>query len=226
MQNLFEHIPFIDEMTDMEKEILKKNMMIKNFEKNELIHSSISSCLGMLVVKEGRLRAYIMSDDGREVTLFYVEKDEICVFSSSCVISSITFDLFIEADKKTSVYQLPTRILEELMKNKSIENVILTMALKKFTEIMWSMQQILFLSMDRRIARLLVEKCKKENSSKIKITHEEIAKQIGSAREVVSRMLSIFTKENLIVLSRGQIEIIDNDKLVNLFENGKKKTIN
>ena len=83
----------------------------------------------------------------------------------------------------------------------------------RFSEVMWVMQQILFMSFDKRLAIFLLAEAEKEQSSEIKLTHEQIAKYMGSAREVVSRMLKYFSSEGYVELSRGGVKITDYDSL-------------
>ncbi len=81
---------------------------------------------------------------------------------------------------------------------------------------MWSMQQILFLSFDKRLASYLYDEMVKTNDNKLIVTHDEIAKDLGSAREVVSRMLKYFQKEGFVTLERGKIVVLDKESLLKI----------
>ena len=81
---------------------------------------------------------------------------------------------------------------------------------------MWTLQQVLFMRADRRLARLLYEEMERLQTDEIKLTHEQIAKYMGSAREVVSRLLKYFADENIVELSRGTVKILDKVKLENM----------
>jgi CRP/FNR family transcriptional regulator len=102
------------------------------------------------------------------------------------------------------------------MKNIYVENYMYKKAADRFSDVMWAMEQILFKSFDARLAIFLYDEMVNTKSNVIKLTHEQIAKYIGSAREVVSRMLKSFEKHDVLKLSRGTIEIIDKDKLRSL----------
>ena len=100
--------------------------------------------------------------------------------------------------------------------NAHVELFAYKTATDRFSKVMWAMEQILFMSFDQRLALFLIEEADHSNNYIIKATHEQIAKLIGSAREVVTRMLKYFSEEGFVRLSRGHIEIIDYQKLKNL----------
>jgi len=85
-----------------------------------------------------------------------------------------------------------------------------------FSELMWLMEQIMWKSVDKRLAAFLLEECRLENTQSLKLTHEKIANHMGTAREVVTRMLRYFQTEGMVQLTRGAVEITDPKKLEDL----------
>ena len=189
-------------------------MIYESYKKGEMIHRTDTECKGLLVVLSGQMRIYILSEEGREVTLFRVQPNETCVLSASCLIDSIAFDVMIEATEDTEVLVVQTCAFFQVMgQNPKIELYLYKTATEHFSDVMWTMQQILFMGADKRVAHFLWDEMAKTGDMTIRLTHEEVARFIGSAREVVTKVLKYFVEEGAVVLSRGKIEIIDKVKL-------------
>lgn len=217
MENILTKLPFWTSLTEQEKEILRKSAVIRRYEKGSFIHSSDRDCLGMLFILSGEIRTYILSDEGREITLFRLYPNDLCVLSASCVISQISFDTQMTARQDTEVLIIPPNITALLKEqNISVRCFLYEQATERFSEIMWAMQQILFKGLDQRLAAFLVEECERTNSNAVCMTHEQIARNISSAREAVARMLKQFTQDGLVELKRGEIIIKDTDGLKRL----------
>lgn len=217
MENILNKLPFWTSLTEQEKEILRKSAVIRRYEKGSFIHSSDRDCLGMLFILSGEIRTYILSDEGREITLFRLYPNDLCVLSASCVISQISFDTQMTARQDTEVLIIPPNITTLLKEqNISVRCFLYEQATERFSEVMWAMQQILFKGLDQRLATFLVEECERTNSNTVRMTHEQIARNISSAREAVARMLKQFTQDGLVELKRGEIIIKDTDGLKRL----------
>lgn len=217
MENILNKLPFWTSLTEQEKEILRKSAVIRHYEKGSFIHSSDRDCLGMLFILSGEIRTYILSDEGREITLFRLYPNDLCVLSASCVISQISFDTQMTARQDTEVLIIPPNITTLLKEqNISVRCFLYEQATERFSEVMWAMQQILFKGLDQRLAAFLVEECERTNSNAVRMTHEQIARNISSAREAVARMLKQFTQDGLVELKRGEIIIKDTDGLKRL----------
>lgn len=213
MENLNTIFPFWSNLKESERLLIENSIQVGTYEKGMLIHRTENSCQGLMTVLSGQLRTYILSEEGREVTLFRVPSGEVCVLSASCLMDSITFDVVIEAIEDTEVMILPSRVLNQLMKNPYVELYLYKAATEKFSDVMWTMQQILFLKIDQRIAQFLWDEILYKNTMTFSITHDEIAKYIGSAREVVTKVLKYMAQEKVVELKRGIITILDKEKL-------------
>lgn len=206
--------PFWADLTASEQERFEAATNIRRYSKGEMVYQPSVRCEGMIYMLEGTLRIYILSDDGREVTLYRLGPGEHCVFSASCVIEALSFEVFIEAETDAVLQLTDATALRAI----SEDNVNLmafnqAIALKRASDILWAMQQVLFFSVDRRLAVYLLDAAAKSDSGIVKATHEQIATSIGSAREVVSRMLKRFAEDGYIRLSRGSVEILDKQSL-------------
>ena len=174
-------------------------------------------CTGLLLIKSGQLRVYILSDEGREITLYRLFELDMCLFSASCMLRSIQFDVTIAAEKDTEFWVVPAevykRILEESAPAANYTNELMA---SRFSDVMWLMEQIMWKSLDRRVAAFLLEESSIEGTDRLKITHETIANHLGTHREVITRLLRYFQNEGIVRLSRGVIEITDADRLEEL----------
>lgn len=210
-ENLFH---FWSKLTDAEKSVIESAAYIEKYNKGMLMHRTEDSCKGLITVLNGQLRTYILSEEGREVTLFRVKEEEVCVLSASCLMDTITFDVLIEATEDTEVLVLPAAILNQVVQqNPHMELFLYKSATEKFSDVMWTMQQILFLKIDQRVAQFLWDEMIQKSNMTLSLTHDEIARYIGSAREVVTKVLKYMVKEQVLELKRGTIIILDKEKL-------------
>lgn len=178
------------------------------------IHDGTRECTGLLVVASGQLRVYIISEGGREITLYRLLGKDICLFSASCIMHSLQFDVMIQAEKDTSFWLIPTDTYKKLMSESVvISNYTNEILASRMSDVVWLIEQVMWQSFDVRLATFLLEESALEGSTKLSITHEEIANHLGTAREVVTRMLKYFQSEGLVTLSRGSLEIIDPHRL-------------
>ncbi len=218
-EQIIQTLPFWDKLNEDEKEHLRKNTRFVKYSKDSHIHSCTGTCVGLVMVVSGGLRAYLLSEEGREVTLFRLGQGQICILAASCVISQLTFDAHIVAEKDTEVLVFGAHAFLQLKEtNLHVECFLYKLATERFSEVMWSMQQLLFMGFDRRLALFLVTEAEKTGSLTIELTHDQIARLTGSAREVVTRMLKRFSEDELITLKRGKVVISDMDGLKLLSE--------
>ena len=208
------YFPFWDKLTDHQRERLCANTGEFTFRKGTNIHGLDEMCTGAIMVISGSLRAYLLSENGREITLYRFKKGEVCMLSASCVLKSITFDVIIDAEEDSEVYIVRGDVMAKVAEeNLYVENYALDNAVKSFSDVVWVMQQIMFLSLDKRLAVFLWDESVRNGSSRITLTHEQIAKYISSAREAVTRMLRYFANEGIVEVTRRGINIIDKEKL-------------
>lgn len=212
-----EFFPFWSELSPRWKERLYRAAVFRRIDKGTIVHNGSTDCLGLLLVNSGQLRAYIISPEGREITIYRLFARDICLFSASCMMQNIQFDITIEAEKDATVWIIPPKIYKKLMDEcAAAANYTNGIMASRFSEVMWLMEQVLWNRFDRRLAAFLLEESVLEDSSLLTITHEKIANHMGSAREVVTRMLRYFQKEGLVELSRGTIRIVDSAGLEKL----------
>lgn len=216
-ENTYREIfPFWDEISDEDKNYICHNSSSVIFKAGTNIHDS-SGCSGVIHIKTGSLRVYIMSDDGKDITLYRLHAGDLCLLSASCVLKTITFDVFVDAEEDSECFVISGPVFADVSeKYASIKIFALETAVSRFSDVMWVMEQIHFMSMDKRLAIFLYEEITRIDTDTVRLTHALIAKYMGSAREVVTRMLKYFANEGIVELSRKGVKILDKERLKEL----------
>lgn len=214
-----DYFPMWDKLKKDEQELLLENVVFKRAKKKDIIHSGSLDCIGLILIASGQLRAYMLSEEGREISLFRMFEMDMCLFSASCMMPDIQFDVYISAEKDTEFWVIPPKIYKEIVdKNIEISKFTNQLLSSHFSDVMWLLEQIMWKSMDKRLGEFLLEEISIEGENKIMITHENIANHLGTAREVITRMLRYFQSEGFVKLSRGGIEVVDKNKLKKFIE--------
>ena len=212
-----DYFPIWNKMTPAHQQRLTDSAEFLKVKAGNVIHNGSMDCLGLLLIQSGQLRVYTLSSEGREITLYRLFDHDICLFSASCVMPNIQFEVIIEAEKDAEMWVLPSCLFKDLMEESAVvANYANQLISSRFSEVMWLMEQIMWKSFDKRLASFLLEESVLEASTSLKITHEKIANHMGTAREVVTRMLRYFQSEGMVKLTRGTVEIINEDALENL----------
>ena len=205
-----DYFPVWDKLTDSERELLTNSAVKRTAQKGTMLHNGSADCVGLFVIRSGQLRAFILSAEGKEVTIYRLFERDMCLFSASCMMNSIQFDISIEAEKDTELWVIPTEVYKKLMDDSmAVASYTNQLMATRFSEVMWLMEQIMWKSFDKRLAAFLLEESGIEESGTLKITHDRISAHMGTAREVVTRMLRYFQSEGLVSLTRGTVEIKD-----------------
>ena len=218
--SLDKYFPIFDKLDKKDQEKLVSLAVRRKVLQGSVVHRGGMDCLGLLVIRSGQLRAFISSDEGREITIYRLFERDTCLFSASCIMQNIQFDITISAEKDTEFWIIPPAFYKELMaRDVEVANYTNDLMASRFTELMWLVEQIMWKSFDKRLAKFLLEEYYLEGEPEtLKITHEIIAGHLGTAREVVTRMLKYFQTEGMVKLTRGSIAIIDEVRLGDLAE--------
>ena len=212
-----DYLPIWDKLTRQQQEQISGVVEFRSVKKGTHIHDSSAECLGLVIVRTGQLRAYILSEDGREITISRLFEYDVSLLSASCVMPDMQFNVMIEAEKDSEFWSIPACLFRNLVdESLAVSNYSRNLLSSNFSELMWLMEQIMWKSFDRRLAAFLLEESAIEGSDNLKITHEKIANHMGTAREVVTRMLRYFQGEGMVKLTRGCIELTDQDRLEEL----------
>jgi len=214
-----EYFPIWDKLTGDQQQRLSARLPLRAIPKGTVIHNGSMSCTGIILVKSGQLRTYMLSDEGREITLYRLFEGDMCLLSAPCMIRSIQFDVTVETEKDTEAWIIPPNVYQEVMeKSATLACYTLELMATRFSEVMWLMEQVMWKSMDKRVAAFLLEESAIEGTDTLKITHETIANHLGSPREVITRMLRYFQSEGMVRLTRGAVQLTDTAALMTLAE--------
>ena len=209
-----EYFPVWNKLTPQQQSKLKAAVFMRDVPAGMVIHNGGADCMGLVLVQSGRLRSYILSEEGREITIYRLFERDMCLFSASCMIKNMQFDVTVEAERDSKIWIIPTYMYKELIdESLPMANYVNDLMASHFSEVIWLMEQIMWKSFDKRLASFLLEESVLEDTDKLTITHEKIANHLGTAREVVTRMLRYFQSEGLVNHARGTVEITDREGL-------------
>ena len=217
--DFYEYFPVWNKLTEQQKTKITGSVFLRKVSKGEILHNGSMDCTGLFLIKSGQLRAYILSDEGREVSIYRLFERDICLFSASCMMNSIQFEIIIQAEKDSEIWVIPVDTYKEIMsESAAVANFTNEIMASRFSDVMWLIEQIMWKSLDKRLASFLLEESTIEDSLQLRITHETIANHLGTHREVITRMLRYFQNEGMVKLSRGSVELVNISKL-NILQN-------
>ena len=209
-----DYFPVWNRLTAAQQNQLLTGLTSRKAKKGTILHNGSADCTGLLLIKTGQLRAYILSDEGREITIYRLFDRDMCLFSASCILNSIQFEITITAEKDTEFWLIPSELYKNLLTESApLANYTNELMAARFSDVMWLIEQVLWKSLDKRLATFLLEEAAIEDSNELKITHEIIANHLGSHREVITRMLRYFQSDGIVKLSRGKITLLNPERL-------------
>lgn len=207
---IMEVLPFIEELNVEEQQLLLKNTYEMKYPAGQYLVENGLMCENVYVVLEGLIRIYNVSEEGREITYYRVGSGETCLFTMGCILEHKPFDAMAQVEKASRVLAIPGYIFEELMNmNPGFRNYVIKRLLMTITDLMMLTEEVTFHSMNKRLASFLINAKHQQGGQTIKATHEFISQELGTAREVVSRMLKELEKKEILLLSRGKILLKD-----------------
>lgn len=214
MQDIVKKLPFWEHLSDDERALVLGQSALRTFDAGQLIGGSDSSCTGVFLIVHGDIRVSLLSEEGKEVTLFRLGEGECCVTTASCVIRQISFDTLVTATRESTLLVVPIGVCEHLANvNIHVKVFMLEVEAQRYSQVVRVLQQMLFRRLDQRVADYLVERCRAAESMELRITQDELARDINSAREAVTRVLRRLADEGLIEVKRGRILVLDVDGL-------------
>lgn len=212
-----DYFPVFNRLSAAQQQRVLSSLTERHVKKGTILHNASTNCAGLLLIRSGQLRAYILSDEGREITIYRLFDRDMCLFSASCIMRSIQFEVTIEAEKDTDLWDIPAQVYQEIMAESAVvANYTNELMASRFSEVMWLMEQVMWKSLDKRVASFLLEESAIEGTRELKITHETIANHLGTHREVITRMLRYFQSEGMVTLSRGMVTLTDEARLKGL----------
>ena len=205
-----QNLPYWTDLTNEQKEFISRRAVLRHFDKGTHIDPLADGCLGPVIVVKGTLRVFIPSAEGREISLYYLRQGDTCVLSSSCLIGGEELAIQLGAEETLDLIIIPADVMNQLTEdNAHVQQQVFRLSAERYTKAMTGMSKIVFQSFDSRLADFLLEESERLGSKEIKMTQEEIARAVSTAREVVARSLKRFSEEGLVLLGRGTVTLTD-----------------
>lgn len=217
--NYLAYLPVWNKLSSFQQDTLTRAAVDRRFQKGDFLHNGSVDCTGLILIISGQLRVFTVSEEGREITLYRLFERDICLFSASCMLQSVQFELTVTAEKDTQALVIPPEVYKAVMQESApLANYTNEVMASRFSDVMWLMEQVLWKSLDKRLADFLLNEMTIEGHNVLALTHEAIGNHLGSPREVVTRMLRYFVAEGLVSLSRGTVTVLDEDGLTKIAE--------
>lgn len=215
IEKLCSKYSFIDHLDVDVKEMIKSSLIIENFDSDSQILSRGDQCRGFSLILKGIIRVYKISEKGKEVTLYKLTSGDTCYLSISCMITNSYYPAFAEVMEPTTIVFIPTDIFQRYIYNTlDFQKYMVSNLFQKYTDVIKVLEEIAFERMDVRVSKYLLELSQNiNNSNYLYLTQERIAQELGTSREVITRILTDFKNKEIISTQRGKITIIDRDKL-------------
>ena len=206
--------PFWESLTEQQKTELCRNTLKSHCEKKTQLHFGGGECAGVQIFGSGRVRVFITSPGGGDITLFRLIGGDVSILSAACMLNGMDIELDMEMETDCTIYTIPKKVYRRLYDESAVvKDYTMEMISEKFSDIMWLLNQFLFSNVASRIAGALLEHRALEGGDELSLTHETIAKDAGTAREVVTRILKQFQSDGLVKLGRGKVIIVDPERL-------------
>ena len=197
-------------LTAAQRDKLISDTRFVRYKKGASVHRGPLECAGTLHIISGTLRVYILSEEGREFTLYFLRDGDVALLASTFFLGTNSYDIAIDATKNTELFVSDTETVREILcANVEVRAHAYEHAVVRLSEMLWKFQQMLFTSAERRLAKFLLTESARMAGDEIHLTHEETAQYLGTAREVVSRLMRDFSQEGLVQTSRGCIHILN-----------------
>ncbi|MBS4031225.1 MAG: Crp/Fnr family transcriptional regulator [Clostridiales bacterium] len=206
--------PFMEFFNSDQEKLFIANMFNRHYSPGSILMEHGVSCNDIFFILEGSLRVSGISEEGREVVLYRIHKGDFCLMKAYSIMTETDFPAVAQVETKTEVIALPAKIFKDILsENPQLQNFIFTSSLHRLKDVIGVLESITFIGIKQRLAKLLILLATQRSSHTLKITHEQIALEIGSSREVISRTLKNFGDASVVQLSRGQIQILSLDSL-------------
>ncbi|HJD47387.1 MAG TPA: Crp/Fnr family transcriptional regulator [Candidatus Mediterraneibacter norfolkensis] len=211
LKEVFEKaFPFWDSLTEEEQTEMILGTTKNVCKKKTKLHFGGGECAGVQIIEKGRARIFITSPNGGDITLFRLVDGDVSILSAACMLNGMDVELDMEMETDCIVYTIPKKLYKNLYdENGSVKDYTMEMISEKFSDIMWLFNQFVFSNVASRLAGALLEHRALEGSDILPVTHEVLARDAGTAREVVTRLLKQFQDDGMVRLTRGKVEILD-----------------
>ncbi len=221
LDKIFDAFPLLKDSEPEVTEEIQKHAMIARIPKGEVVFFEGDECRNLALILSGSVRVYKTAENGREITLYRLGAGESCVLTASCIFAQNTFPAVAVTEEEVEAAVVPSHVFREWIDRYAIwRNYVFNLLAKRLSSVIMTLEEVVFLRMDIRIAEFLI-KLNDSGKDDVKITHQDIAMELGTSREVVSRILKNFESEQLISQKRGAISVLGIERLKKKVESEK-----
>ncbi len=217
VQECLNAFSFVGELGDRVVDDIIEQSKLYRFETDTPLLSSGQGCEVLLLVARGGIRVYKQVPSGREILLYRVARGETCVLGTTCMLRQSSYPAEAFALAGTVALAVPAVLFRELFEREAaVRRFVLDLYAVRLEELMLLIEEVAFRKMDERLAAYLLREAEVSPGlfAPISMTHEELAAELGTVREVISRLLHQFSDEGSVLLERGRVRIKDSQKLV------------
>ena len=205
-------MPFLEKAEEYLINDLKKNAQFASIPAGHDVFVDGDRVDGIALLLSGVVRVYKIGETGREITLYRFGLGQSCILSANAIMSQKSFPAIATVEEDAEAVMIPADVFREWVNKYELwREFVFDLLSERLSTVMTVVDEVVFKRMDRRVASLLLNQAKVQNP--MRVTHQEIAAELGSSREVISRILEDFSKESLIESGRGTIEVVDFDNL-------------
>lgn len=206
---LLRHYPMLAELPTSLQEDLMRNAMAANMPAGQIVFDELQSCQGFPLLLSGSIRVIKAAPNGRELQLYRVGPGDSCILTSSCLLGKTEYHARGIVENDSALVILPPDLFRKLVSaSESFRDYVFVLFSERLTDLMQLVSAVAFQKLDQRLAALLATR-----PSPIKTTHQALADELGSVREMISRLLKNFEEQGWVKLSREQVEILDPSSL-------------
>ena len=188
--------------------LIEKEALLRHFQPGEVVMRTGQYIKSTALVLEGRLKIYREGPDGGEFLMYYLEPGQACAVSMICAMQSDTSEITAVAEEETELLLIPVHLMDDMMKDhKSWYQFVIQTYRNRFDELLNVVDHVAFRNMDERLEFYLKRYKEKTGKTKVELSHQQIAEDLNSSREVISRLLKKMEQRGLLKLNRNMIEL-------------------
>lgn len=204
--------PFLARVTPPLRAQIAEQTVLRTIAPGETIFWEGDNCSHLALVLSGSVRVYKVGETGREITLYRIEARESCILTASCILSQVGFPAFAVTESEVRALLVPAALLRAwVAQDEGWRDYVVGVLAQRLATVIATVEEIAFRRVDARIADYLLVAA--ADAAHVRVTHQAIALELGTAREVVSRILKDLERAGAITLGRGEIGVLDAEVL-------------
>lgn len=204
---------FLGQGDDAGRKRFLQSASMARLEPGQFICHQGAECAHLALVLSGTARVYKLGENGREITLYRIGRGESCILTASCILSQLPFPAVAVCEETVEAAVIPAGLIRQWLAESALwRDYVFGLVAHRMADIISLVEEVVFRRMDQRIADYLVQHSS-DDKQRIEITHQLMASDLGTSREVVSRILKDFESRGLIRVARGSVEIMEGEQL-------------